>query len=383
MSLIVHIEKKLKNFTLKVDFESKESCLGILGASGCGKSMTLKCIAGIVTPEKGYIELNGKVLFDSDKKINLSPQQRKVGYLFQNYALFPNMTVYENIGVGIKASKREKDSIILKMIENFKLEGLEDQYPSKLSGGQQQRVALARMLAYEPDVLLFDEPFSAMDSYLKEELQILLSDLLNEYHGDAVMVTHSRDEVYRFCKDIIVLDSGKILEFGETKKIFANPRKVQTARLTGCKNISRAIRISDNQVEALDWGCLFTVKSQIPEKITHIGIRAHALKACHEPMDKRNLLPGMIYKIAEAPFEWNVLVQIEDNKNDTKKDIKTISRAKLFDETLVEEKNLFNLTNQKDPVVLWKISKSGLSSSFHENAPIYLTVAPEDILLLE
>jgi molybdate transport system ATP-binding protein len=379
MSLIVHIEKKLKNFTLKVDFESKESCLGILGASGCGKSMTLKCIAGIVTPEKGYIELNGKVLFDSDKKINLTPQQRKVGYLFQNYALFPNMTVYENIGVGINASKRDKDSMILKMIENFKLKGLEDQYPSKLSGGQQQRVALARMLAYEPDVLLFDEPFSAMDSYLKEELQILLNDLLNEYHGDSVMVTHSRDEVYRFCRDIIVLDGGEILEVGETKKIFASPRKVQTARLTGCKNISRAVRISDYQVEALDWGCKLTVKFRVPEKITHIGIRAHAFKECNEFKDKRNLLPGKIYKISEAPFEWNVLVQMDDNKND----IKTLSRVKSDDKKWLEEKNVFHLSNQKEHVVLWKISKSGFSGNFHENAPIYLTVAPEDILLLE
>ena len=351
MSLIVHIEKKLKNFTLKVDFETKESCLGILGASGCGKSMTLKCIAGIVTPEKGYIELNGKVLFDSIKKINLTPQQRKVGYLFQNYALFPNMTVYENIGVGIKAPKRDKDNIILTLMENFKLKGLEDQYPSKLSGGQQQRVALARMLAYEPDVLLFDEPFSAMDSYLKEDLQIQLHDLLNEYQGDSIMVTHSRDEAYRFCRDILVLDEGKIIEGGETKKIFASPRKVQTARLTGCKNISRAVKVSKNQVEALDWGVIFTVKAKIPEALTHIGIRAHDFKACYNPMDKGNLIPCRVHKISEAPFEWNVLMQIEGNN--------------------------------KEPVIWWKISKSQLSSSFHEGTPTYLTVSAEDILLLE
>ncbi len=378
MSLVVHIEKKLKNFTLKVDFESKESCLGILGASGCGKSMTLKSIAGIVTPEKGYIELNGKVLYDSEKKINLTPQQRKVGYLFQNYALFPNMTVYENIGVGIKASKREKDNIILRMIENFKLKGLEDQYPHKLSGGQQQRVALARMLAYEPDVLLFDEPFSAMDSYLKEELQIQLQDLLQEYPGNSIMVTHSRDEVYRFCKDIIVLEKGRILEAGETKKIFACPQKVQTARLTGCKNISRAVRISDNQVQATDWGCILTVKANISEGLTHIGIRAHDFKACYEPKDKRNLIPCQIYKIAEAPFEWNVLMQIEDNKN-----IKTENTIKFSDKKWEDEKVPINFTNQKEPVLWWKISKSQLSSGLHESTPAFLTVASEDILLLE
>lgn len=347
MSLIVHIEKKLKNFTLKIDFESKESCLGILGASGCGKSMTLKCIAGIVTPEKGHIELNGKILFDSDKRINLTPQQRRVGYLFQSYALFPNMTVYENIAAGMKGSKREKNNIISKMIENFKLEGLENQYPGKLSGGQQQRVALARMLAYAPDLLLFDEPFSAMDSYLKEELQIQLHDLLNEYSGDSIMVTHSRDEVYRFCKDIIVLDRGEILETGETKKIFADPKKVQTARLTGCKNIFRAVRLSENQVEVLDWRYPLTVTAPITDGITHIGIRAHDFTACYELEDKINLLPCKIHKITEAPFEWNVLLEIGD------------------------------------AVIWWKINKSQLDSSFYENPPAWLTVEAEDILLLE
>ena len=352
MSLIVRIEKKLKNFTLQVNFETKDTCLGILGPSGCGKSMTLKCIAGIVTPDKGYIELNGKVLYDSVHKINLTPQERKVGYLFQNYALFPNMTVYDNIGLGMKESKKDKKQLIYKMLEDFKLKGLENQYPGKLSGGQQQRVALARMLACKPDVLLFDEPFSAMDSYLKEELQIQLQDLLDEYQGASIMVTHSRDEVYRFCKDVIVLDQGKTLEAGETKKIFASPRKVQTARLTGCKNISRAIRFSENQVKALDWNCMFTVKSPIPEKISHIGIRAHDFKACFETKGKRNLVPCQIDKIVEAPFEWNVLLRLDVKNIDT-------------------------------PTIWWKISKNQLGSSFHERTLEYVLVAPEDILLLE
>lgn len=360
MSLIVHIEKKLKDFTLKVDFESKESCLGILGASGCGKSMTLKCIAGIVTPDKGFIALNGRVLFDSTKKINLRPQQRKVGYLFQNYALFPNMTVYENIGAGMKGWKKEKDKLIFKWIEDFKLKGLENQYPSQLSGGQQQRVALARMLAYRPDVLLFDEPFSAMDSYLKEELQIQLDDLLNDYAGDSIMVTHSRDEAYRFCKDTIILDRGQIVEAGETKAIFANPKKVETCRLTGCKNISRAIQVGTDSVKALDWNCILTVKAPIPEGLTHIGIRAHDFEECDDPTDAINLIPCKIHKIAETPFEWNVRMKIED-----KKDCDTESRGK------------------EVPIIWWKISKSQLNSSFYENISHYLTVAAEAILLLE
>ncbi len=361
MSLIVHIEKKLKNFTLKVDFESKDSCLGILGASGCGKSMTLKCIAGIVTPDKGYIALNGKILFDSSKKVNLTPQQRKVGYLFQNYALFPNMTVYENIGVSINAPKREKDSKVRKLIENYKLQGLEDQYPNKLSGGQQQRVALARMLAYEPELLLFDEPFSAMDSYLKEELQIQLHDLLLNYHGDSIIVTHSRDEVYHFCDHIIILDDGKLLEGGETKKVFANPKKVQTARLTGCKNISRVEKISNHQVKALDWNYIFTVKEPIPKELTHIGIRAHSLKPCNKLCKDENLLPCRIHKITEAPFEWNVLLELEP----------------------IECKNPKEVSNTTKSLLWWKIGKSQINSSFQEHIPMYFTIDSADILLLE
>ena len=163
--LKVNIQKKLKEFDLDVDFELKKGCLGILGPSGCGKSMTLKSIAGIVDPDKGIVSLTmdeETVYFDSDSKINIKPQKRNVGYLFQNYALFPNMTVEENVAIGL--SKNDDRKIVSEMIKRFHLEGLEKRYPRQLSGGQQQRVALARILAYGPDVILFDEPFSALDT---------------------------------------------------------------------------------------------------------------------------------------------------------------------------------------------------------------------------
>ncbi|WP_407412969.1 sulfate/molybdate ABC transporter ATP-binding protein, partial [Methanobrevibacter sp.] len=183
-SLKVDIHKELKEFDLDVNFELKKRCLGILGPSGCGKSMTLKSIAGIVDPDDGVVSLNtGKetIYFDSNKKINLKPQKRNVGYLFQNYALFPNMTVEENVGVGL--SKDDDKEIVAKLIKRFHLEGLEKRYPRQLSGGQQQRVALARILAYGPDVILLDEPFSAMDTFLKEQLRMELANLLKDFEG--------------------------------------------------------------------------------------------------------------------------------------------------------------------------------------------------------
>ena len=208
--LKVNIQKKLKEFDLDVDFELKKGCLGILGPSGCGKSMTLKSVAGIVNPDSGVVSLTmdeETIYYDSNKKINLKPQKRNVGYLFQNYALFPNMAVEENVAIGLPKDYDEK--IVSQMIKRFHLEGLEKRYPRQLSGGQQQRVALARILAYGPDVILLDEPFSAMDTVLKERLRIELINLLNDFDGFSILVTHDRDEAFQFCDELIILDEDE------------------------------------------------------------------------------------------------------------------------------------------------------------------------------
>ena len=212
LQLGVEIKKKLKEFDLDISFSAGKGCLGILGPSGCGKSMTLKSIAGIVTPDSGRIALQyakgeaagGRVLYDSALKINEKPQMRRVVYLFQNYALFPNMSVEENIAAGLKGMEKKKAKVG-EMIERFRLTGLEKRYPGQLSGGQQQRVALARILAYEPEALLLDEPFSAMDTYLREGLRLELSKVLADYDGVSVMVTHDRDEAFQLCKNIMLL----------------------------------------------------------------------------------------------------------------------------------------------------------------------------------
>lgn len=215
MSLQVDIKKRWKGFSLQVRFETGEGLLGILGASGCGKSMTLKSIAGIVTPDEGRILLNGRTLFDSEKKINLKPRDRKVGYLFQDYALFPNMTVRQNISCAVRG--KEKEKLAEEQIHNFRLEGLEEQYPHQLSGGQKQRTALARMMANEPEALLLDEPFSALDYYLKEQLQVQMLDFLKGCKKDMILVTHNRDEVYRLCGNLLIMDEGEKISMGPHK----------------------------------------------------------------------------------------------------------------------------------------------------------------------
>lgn len=305
--LKVNIQKKLKEFDLDVDFELKQGCLGILGPSGCGKSMTLKFIAGIFNPDNGVVSLDSNeetVYFDSNKKINLKPQKRNVGYLFQNYALFPNMTVEENVAAGL--SKDDDINIVSEMIKRFHLEGLEKRYPRQLSGGQQQRVALARILAYNPDVILLDEPFSAMDTFLKEQLRIELVNLLRDFDGFSILVTHDRDEVFQFCDELLILNKGKIIAKGDTHELFENPGKVQVARLTGCKNISKIEVIDEYHLETLDWGVVFEVSEKISPNITHIGIRAHDFSPAEK--DDVNVFDTKNAKKLEMPFEWEIIL---------------------------------------------------------------------------
>ena len=237
MSLYVDIEKRLGVFRLQSKFEVADETLALLGASGCGKSVTLKCIAGIMTPDRGRIVLNGRVLFDSEKKIALTPQQRRVGYLFQQYALFPNMTVEQNILCGIRAGSRsEKRSLAAEKLRMFRLEGLEKKYPAQLSGGQQQRVALARILCSEPQAILLDEPFSALDSYLKWNLELELSDLLAGFHGPILWVSHDLGECCRNCQKVCVMENGASSPVTDTETLVRHPATQSAARLTGCRN---------------------------------------------------------------------------------------------------------------------------------------------------
>lgn len=209
--LEVQIYKKLAEFDLDISFQVDDNILGLMGASGSGKSMTLKCIAGIETPDQGRIVLNGRVLFDSEKKINVPIQKRNVGYMFQSYALFPNMNVYENISVGLRTRKvKDVDIVVQKVMQQFRIFELASRYPKQLSGGQRQRVALARLMAYEPDVLLLDEPFSALDEDLKKDLlQKLKSEL--QISKPVIFVSHDKEEVNYLCDLKYKIKQGEII----------------------------------------------------------------------------------------------------------------------------------------------------------------------------
>lgn len=315
MSMEVKIHKKLGEYELDVCWKSMKKRIGILGASGSGKSLTLKSIAGIEHPDKGYIRIGEHILYDSDSGTCLKPQKRNVGYMFQNYALFPAMTVAQNVGAGLSGDKKKKQEQVEKMIRHFHLEGLEKRLPRELSGGQQQRVALARIMAYEPSVILLDEPFSALDVFLKDRLQQEMMELLSDYDGTVILVSHSRDEIYRFSEELLIIDDGKQICYGDTKEIFDHPKKVEAARLTGCKNIVPAERLDAHHVRIPDWGTCLHLKQMIDVDITHIGLRAHEfIPVWGERED--NCIPVKVKGKAEFPFEWKYFLKGETEESD-------------------------------------------------------------------
>lgn len=317
MALQVNIRKKFSGFELNVEFETEAGCMGILGASGCGKSMTLKCVAGIEKPDQGRIVLNGKVLFDSEKGINLPARERRTGYLFQNYALFPTMTVEENLSIVIPGKKRDKLPLVAEQLRRFQLEGLEKRYPSQLSGGQQQRVALARMLLYKPDIIMLDEPFSALDGFLKDTLQMEMLELIREYNGDVLMVSHSRDEIYKFCDHMMLLSEGKTILKGCTKDIFRRPERMEAAKLTGCKNISSIEKISDYELYACEWKIKLKTEEKIGDSVRYVGIRGHNLIPVQERSEE-NVMGIELAGFADTPFQRQYLFQNSDDKTSSK-----------------------------------------------------------------
>ena len=296
MALSVDIRKKMGDFQLEVRFEAENECLALLGASGCGKSVTLRCIAGILTPDEGKIVLDGVTLFDSTANINLPPQKRNVGYLFQQYALFPNMTVRQNIAAAVRDKRRRKE-VTEEKLRQFRLEEMADKRPSQISGGQQQRTALARILASNPKAILLDEPFSALDSYLKYQLEVELAETLEQFPGTVLWVSHDRGEVFRNCRRVCVLDHGKSQGTFTLRELFHEPVTEAAARLSGCKNYADAVP-NGTSVSLPEWGLTLDCGKEVPVDIRRIGIRAH-----HVTMTEAN---------APGAFPCDVLRVIQD-----------------------------------------------------------------------
>jgi len=312
MALHVDIRKRLGDFRLEVSFDAGKERLALLGASGCGKSVTLRCVAGVLRPDEGRITLDGVTLFDSAAKIDLPPQRRRVGYLFQQYALFPNMTVRQNIAAAVRDTAK-RQAVAAEKLRQFRLEDAADKKPRQISGGQQQRTALARILASEPRAILLDEPFSALDSYLKYQLELELAETLERFPGTVLWVSHDRGEVFRNCRRVCVLNDGRSQETVTARELFHEPATEAAARLSGCKNYADAVP-AGSAVSLPQWGLVLDCARPVPGDIRRVGIRARqvALAEARAP----GAFPCQVTRVIQDVLDTIVLLRPEGSVPD-------------------------------------------------------------------
>ncbi|MFO0752285.1 MAG: ATP-binding cassette domain-containing protein [Thermodesulfovibrionales bacterium] len=232
MGISVKIRKKVNGFLLDAEWAMENELAVLFGYSGAGKSLTLQMIAGLMEPDEGLVRMRGVVVFDSARRINIPPHRRSVGYVFQDCALFPHMTVQANIAYGLNGSgKREREAKVREMLERFRLEGLEGKYPAELSGGQKQRVAFARSLIRGPEALLLDEPFSALDNPIRLEMRALLKEVRREFAIPVVLVTHDLSEASSLADTLIIYVAGRAAQAGPPEEVFRNPASEEVEKL--------------------------------------------------------------------------------------------------------------------------------------------------------
>lgn len=361
---VKHLEKSfgkvevLKDINIQI---GNGEVLTIIGPSGSGKSTFLRCLNLLEKPTGGELWFDGRLI---DGKTDVKMLRRDVGMVFQSFNLFPMFSAVENVMYApVHINKLDKKRAKEEAMELLSRVGMADRanhYPGELSGGQQQRVALARILVYEPDVIMLDEPFSALDYYLKEQLQFQVREVLRGYTGDVLMVSHSRDEVYRFCEKSIILNRGQVAMKGETRAIFQKPENVTAARLTGCKNFSRIRRIGEYEVEALDWGLTFQTEEAVAAEHAYIGIRAHQFYPARGSANEFTCEWG---DTLCQPFEWDVLLRPVEN----------VGAAGDKENALERE------------VIWWKVDykQSDSLNQYQRGDRVRLGIAPGDIMLLK
>ncbi|OGP27041.1 MAG: hypothetical protein A2022_11445 [Deltaproteobacteria bacterium GWF2_42_12] len=344
MSLSFQVKKHLRRFSIDVGFSTEEELTVLFGPSGAGKSLLLNVLSGIARPDSGFVKINDIEVFNSTTGINIPIRERRIGYLFQDYALFPHMTVFENIAYGINhLSKNRMKAKVEELIALMRLIGFEDRLPKELSGGQKQRTALARTLATEPRILFLDEPFSALDYQVREKLRADLSLIHQRYPMTTIFVTHDLEEAFVMGEKIAIINNGRLEQFGTKDEVFYKPKTRNVAKFLGSRNIFTGRVASLNGTIAIinnpDVGeikALIDIKGPqllVGEDVT-FGIRPEEIMVIRpdRPIDKKiqdNILDGEVVTTIGKGASHTVYFKIKGTDTNLKIEIPNFAYRKL------------------------------------------------------
>ena len=326
--LSISVSKRLAGFSLDVSWSAEESVVALVGPSGAGKSLTLHCLAGLVPPDRGCIVVNERVLFDSAAGVDLPTRARRLGYVFQGYALFPHLPVEDNVAFGLKGLPRdERAERTGQVLGRLGLTGLERRYPSELSGGQQQRVALGRALAVDPDLLLLDEPLSALDAPLRRQLRQDLARTIREWGKATVLVTHDLAEAYQIADRVVIYEAGQVLEAAPKSELLWQPTSERVARLIGMRNVLRGTVVKATpEIIQLHWRgqTLEAVNSPsrlflpVPGTPLAFFIRPEYVRLVRkdrpnpDPLHHMNLMHGEVVGEVDEGTTWTLLFKLTE-----------------------------------------------------------------------